>query len=223
MTMTTLWRQTIALWHSHRNIDRSRRSSDISRHAGGNVACFQETLRMMSVSGLHTFPSVIETLTTRFYLANDDDQIIISLSRAILEVFVLYSIATGDYIWVWTDSSRDLEQQIGVLSSLIHYPTPSSPLVGKSYQWMAENTYAKSVRSRIRAQIIRDILQLVGTVSNNTPFAIYDQHSSEQRCNAAALLKEIKLKGPWFSMAWSLATKDLDAPPDYGAYECPES
>ena len=107
--------QTDTRWHyilRYQSTVASLRQSDL------NISRLQDVIDELSASRNETFPSVVMSFTTKLCLANDDNVIVISYMRAVLEVFVLYSISTNDQIWLSKSTLARLEGLIEQLTSL---------------------------------------------------------------------------------------------------------
>jgi len=222
--MSVLWRhlrsllrtdQAMAKWHS---ILTDPSSAALLRQEDERVPKIQTMLQELAYSEYETFPTVLADLTTQLCLT-EHDQTIVSYSRAILEVFVLYSITTSDCTWILGSLVTDIERQIVLLTkimfSLRQIPLPHT---GQNCLQMAAWIDATSRRDCVRAGMIRNIVRLTKTISRNSPFAVYHPENYTHRLNAAAVRRKIKPTGYyWIAMAYCLATEQVidDCLPKY--------
>lgn len=214
--MSVLWRHLRSLfrtdqatvnWHS---ILMNPSSAALLRQEDHRVPQIQTMLQELASSEYKTFPTVLITLTAQLCLT-EHNQTMISYSRAILEVFVLYSITTSDCTWILSSLATDIERQIVLLTkfifSLNHIPLPYP---GQDCLQMAALIDATSRRDYVRAGIIRNIVRLTNSIAKDSPFAIYHPENDTHQINAAALRKRIKPTGHyWIAMAYCLATEQL--------------
>jgi len=209
--------QSTARWHS---VLKDPRTAVLLRQEDSNIAHIQNVLAEFSSSRCNTFSTVITSLTVELCLAEKSD-LMTSYIRSILEVFILYSIATSDYMWILKHDAADLERQVELIAevtnSLPQRPVPSDLQSQDLCVQMAGLLDASSRRDQLRAEIINKIIRLVDTLSVNSPFTMFNHNDDVHRCNAAALLRMIKPTGHyWIAMAYCLATEDvLDSPPKY--------
>ncbi|KAL9127042.1 MAG: hypothetical protein Q9217_004006 [Psora testacea] len=225
--MSAFWRPMQSLLHKDRTkanwhaILEDPSSAALLRQNDKNIAELQNMLQELSASGRDTFPSVITSLTTKLCVAVNDE-IILSYARTILEVFVLYSIATSDTAWMCDSRSTHIGRQIELMSevtfSLNQAILPPDPHPGKNCLQLATLLEFLSRRERCRAEIIRNVISLANTVSPSSPFMTYDHENHLQQLNALAFLRKLRPNGHyWISMAYCLASEPVvgDTPPRY--------
>lgn len=222
--MRSLLRQdeTKANWHS---ILADPSSAALLRQQDKNVAQLQNMLQESSASERETFSSVITSLTMKLCVA-ENDGIVFSYARTILEVFVLYSIATSDSAWMCDSRStyigRQIELMSEVTSTLNQALFPPDPDPAKTCLQVAILLELQWRRERCRAEIIRNTINLANTISPNSMFTTYNHGSHVHQLNALTFLRKIRPTGHyWISMAYCLATEQVveDAPPRY-SMEC---
>jgi hypothetical protein len=210
--------RTKAQWHS-KLADPS--SAAMLRQQDKNIVQLQNMLQELSASGRETFSSVITLLTMKVYVAENDGTLF-SYARTILEVFVLYSIATSDCAWMCDSRSAYIGRQIELLLeinfSLNQALLPPDPHPGKNCLQVATLLELQSCRDRCRAAIIRNTINLADTISLTSPFTTYNHGSQLHQRNSLTFLRRIRPTGHyWISMAYCLATEQVveDAPPSY--------
>jgi len=182
-------------------------------------------LQESSASERETFSSVITSLTMKLCVA-ENDGIVFSYARTILEVFVLYSIATSDSAWMCDSRSTYIGRQIELISevtsTLNQALFPPDPDPAKTCLQVAILLELQWRRERCRAEIIRNTIKLADTISPNSLFTTYNHGSHVHQLNALTFLRKIRPTGHyWISMAYCLATEQVveDAPPRY-SMEC---
>ncbi len=214
--------QTTAKWHS---ILTDPSSAELLRQEDRNVAQLQNMLQELSVSGRETFSSVITLLTTKICIA-ENDEILFSYIRTVLEVFILYSLTTSDSAWMCDSRAAYIVRQTKLMSELTFFsakvPSFPDPCPDKDCLRLAALFEIMSRRERCRVKIIRSIVGLANAVPPDAPFTTYDHESHLHQLNAVAFLKDIRPTGHyWIGMAYCLATEQVvgDAPPRY-TVEC---
>ncbi|KAK3169320.1 hypothetical protein OEA41_008703 [Lepraria neglecta] len=225
--MPSVWRHMRSLLHKDgtkanwRSMLADPSSAALLRQEDKNVAQLQNMLQELSASGRETFSSVITSLTMKVCVA-ENDEILLSYARTILEVFVLYSIATSDSAWMCDSRSAYIGRQIELMSevtySLNQALLPPDPHLGKNCLQVATLLELRSRRERCRAEIIRNTINLADTIPLNSPFTTYDHGSQLHQLNSFTFLRKIRPTGHyWISMAYCLATEQVveDAPPSY--------
>ena len=185
-----------------------------------NVNQLQNILQEFSISGRETFASTITLLTTKICVAGNEDEF--SYIRAVLEVFVLYSIATFDFAWIQDSRAAYIGKQTEIMSEITFSPSRvPSPLDAGSNEGCLRLAAMreKILRSEhCRSNIIKKIIELASTMPLDLPFVTYDHENQFHRLNAVNFMKEIKSTGHyWIAMAYCLAIEHrvYDPPPAY--------
>lgn len=136
--VSVLWRHLRSLLHTDQATAKwhlllsDPSSAALLRQEDERVPQLQTMLQELAASGSETFPSVLASLTTQLCLT-EHDKTLISYCRAILEVFVLYSITTSDCTWILSSFPTDIERQI-VLMTKIMFSLSQIPLPSDLYQ-----------------------------------------------------------------------------------------
>lgn len=196
-------------------------SAALLRQEDKNVAQLQSLLQEFSTTGRETFNSVITFLTTKICVADNED-ILFTYIRAVLEVFVLYSIVTSDFSWINDSRAAYIGRQTELMSKMtFSRPEDSCPpdFLSKKYcLYLASLLKKMSRRERCRAEIIKNIVALTDAIHSESSFMTYQHDFHFHQLNATAFRKRLKSDGHyWIAMAYSLAIEpvDYDAPPEY--------
>lgn len=149
-----------------------------------------------------------------------NDEVLFSYIRCVLEVFILYSITTSDFTWMRYSRVARIGRQTELMSEITFSSArPSStldPRLGMDCLRLAGLLERTSCRERCRADIIRNIVALANTVPWDIPFTTYDHDSPFHQLNSAAFLERLQPMGYYLiAMAYCLATEQVvdDAPP----------
>ena len=185
-----------------------------------NVNQLQEMLQKLSISGRETFASTITLLTTKICVAEKKNEF--SYIRAILEVFVLYSITTSDFAWMRDSRAAYIKRQAEIMSEITFSPNRvPSPLNADLSEGCLRLTAMREKISRsehCRSNIIKKIVELASAMPLDLPFVTYDHENQFHRPNAIIFMKKIKPTGHhWITMAYCLAIEHrvCDPPPAY--------
>ena len=177
-------------------------------------------LEELSISGQETFASTITLLTTKICIAENEDDIL--YIRTVLEVFVLYSIATLDFAWLCDSRAAYIGRQSEIISeitfSLSRVPSPLDASSREGYLRLAALREEVSRREHCRSEIIKMIVGLASDIPLDLPFVIYDYKSPAHRLNTVEFVKRLKPTGfYWIAMAYCLAIEYTiyDPPPTY--------
>ena len=196
-------------------------SAALLRQEDENVAQLQSVLQEFSTTGRETFNSVITFLTTKICVADNED-ILFTYIRAVLEVFVLYSIVTSDFSWMKDSRTAYIGRQTEIMSMMrFSRPENSCPpdYLSKEYcLYLAALLKKMSRHERCRAEIIKNVVALTDVIRSESLFMTYQHDCHFHQLNAAAFLKRFKFDGHyWIAMAYSLAVEpvDYDPPPRY--------
>lgn len=127
-----------------------------------NVNQLQNMFQELSISGRETFASTITLLTTKICVAENEDEF--SYIRAVLEVFVLYSIATLDFAWMRDSRAAYIGRQTEIMSEITFSPSQvPSPLDAGSSEGCLQLAAMREKISRTehcRSNIIKKIVDL---------------------------------------------------------------
>lgn len=210
--------QSITNWHS---VLTDGSSATLLRQQSKNVVELQSILQEFSTSGRETFVSVVKFLTTNFCLA-ETDNILCSYIRAVLEVFVLYSITTSDSTWMGNSRAayigRQSELILQITSSLNRISSHEDQFQWKTCLRLATQLELVSRREHCRAEIVKAIVELADTILIDMPFMMYDHDSHFHQLNATAFLKRLRPTAHnWIAIAYSLAVEHVvyEPPPRY--------
>ena len=210
-------------WHCMLN-DPS--SATLLRQEDKNVAQLQRTLQEFSLTGVETFGSVIVFLTTKICVVQDDE-ILFTYIRAVLEVFILYSITTSDFAWLNDSRAVSIGRQTEVMSEITFsrscIPHAADSLCKEDCLLLAALLEKMSRREHCRAEIIKKIIEVAGEMNLDAPFMTYEHGCASHELNAMAFSKRILPTGYyWIAMAYCLAIEPIDykAPPTYSDEEC---
>ena len=219
-----IWR---SLLHKDKSVDKWRSiltdpsSAMILHQQDKNVNHLQSMLQELSISGRETFASTI-TLLTRKICVTENEDILFSYIRTVLEVFVLYSITTSDFAWMCDSRAAYIGRQIEIMSELTFSPCRvSSPLDAGSSEdclRLAAVLERLSRREHCRSEIIKIIVELANAMPLDLPFVTYDHESHFHGLNASTFVKKLKPTGYyWIAMAYCLAIEHMvyDPPPRY--------
>ncbi|MCJ1425255.1 hypothetical protein MMC29_003143 [Sticta canariensis] len=185
-----------------------------------NVNQLQNVLQELSISGRETFASTITLLTTKICVAENEDEF--SYIRAVLEVFVLYSITTSDFAWMRDSRAVYIGRQTETMSEITFSPSrvPSPLDAGSSESCLRLAALREKIsrRERCRSEIIKMIVELANTMPLDLLFVTYDHESLSHRLNAVKFVKNLNPTGYyWIAMAYCLAIeyRFYDPPPAY--------
>ncbi len=93
------------------------------RQQDENVDPLQSTLQEFSISLVET-PSPPPSLFSTTKIGNaENENVQFSNIRTILEIFVLYSISTSDFRWIYDKRAAYIGRQTEVLSEIIYSPS----------------------------------------------------------------------------------------------------
>ena len=201
------------------------------REQDKNVAQLQSILQEFSATGRKTFRAVVVFLLTKICVF-EDDILLFTYIRAILEVFVLYSIVTSDFAWI--DDSRavciecQIETMSKIMSSPIQDPCPEAVVSEESFPRMAALIEKMSRREHSRAKIITTISDLTNEmIFLDSLFMTYEHGRLSHEHNNIVFLKRLEPSlYRWIAMAYSLAIEPVvyeppprypDDPPEYTA------
>lgn len=224
-SMVFFWRklamhrdQSTAKWHS---ILISGSWATMLRQEDQNVGEIQRMLQEFFTSGHETFASIVTFLATEISVVEGNTKLL-SYVRAVLEVFVLYSITTSDSTWLSDRRTAYIGRQTEHISEII------SSLTRESSEWdthqqkdclrRAMHLELISRREHSRAEIIKHVIGLADTMPLNIPFMLYNRDNYDHRLNATAFLKWLRPTAYyWIAMAYSLAIDSMvyDPPPIY--------
>ncbi len=127
------------------------------REQDKNVAQLQSMLQKFSATGRKTFRAVIFFLLTKVCVF-ENDKLLFTYVRAILEVFVLYSIATSDFAWIDDCRAVCIECQTEIMSNIMSSPSqdpcPEAVVSKESFPRMAALIEKMSRREHCRTKII---------------------------------------------------------------------
>lgn len=181
----------------------------------------QSMLQELSISGRETFASTITLFTTKICIAENEDDLF-SYIRIVQEVFVLYSITTSDFTWMYDSRVTYIGRQNEIISEITFPPIQTPPPLdaGSSEGCLRLTALREKIsrREHCRSEITKTIVDLANAMSLDLPFMTYDHESQFQRLNAITFVKKIKLTGYyWIAMAYCLAVEPLvyDPPPGY--------
>ena len=196
-------------------------SAVLIRQQDENVDLSQSTLQEFSISGRETFASTLTFFTIKIGSAENENGLFSNI-RTILEIFVLYSISTSDFRWMYDKRAAYIGRQTEVLSEIIHTPSQTlCPLESGSSQdclGLAALREKISRREHCRSSIIKKIVELADSMPLDLPFVTYDHGSSSHHLNAVEFVRKLKPTGYyWIGMAYCLAIeqKVYDPPPAY--------
>jgi len=168
-------------------------------------------LQEFSTTGRETFNSVITFLTTKICGADNED-ILFTYIRTVLEVFVLYSIITSDFSWIKDSRAAYIGRQTELMSKMtFSRPENSCPpdFLSKKYcLYLASLLKKMSRRERCRAEIIKNIITLTDAIHSKSSFMMYQHDFHFHQLNATAFRKRLKSDGHyWIAMTYSLASQ----------------
>jgi len=166
------------------------------REQDKNVAQLQSILQEFSATGRKTFRAVVVFLLTKICVF-EDDILLFTYIRVILEVFVLYSIVTSDFAWI--DDSRALciecqtETMSKIMSSPIQDPCPEAVVSKESFPRMAALIEKMSRREHCRAKIITIASDLTNEmIFLDSLFMTYEHGRLSHDHNNIAFLKRLE-------------------------------
>ena len=206
-------------WHS-RLTDPD--TATLLRKQDHNVAQLQTQLQDFSATG-QTFGSVITFLTTQICTVGEDE-ILFTYIRAVLEVFILYSISTSDFAWMDDSRAIYIERQTELMSQLTFSPQFRVPyrsdfINTEDCLLMATLIRTKSCREHLRSEIIKRIVYVSREMSFlHEQFEVYKHNCHSHQRNSAAFIQRIKPIGHyWIAMAYCLAIEPVvnEPPPSY--------
>ena len=222
-TIRQIWR---SLLRQDKSVDKWRSiltdlSSAILLHQQDkNVNQLQNMLQKLSISGRETFASTITLLTTKICVAENEDEF--SYIRAVLEVFVLYSITTSDFAWMRDSRAAYIGRQAEIMSEITfspsRVPSPLDAGLSEGYLRLAAMREKISRSEHCRSNIIKKTFELASILPLDLPFVTYDHGNQFHRLNAINFMKKIKSTGHhWIAMAYCLAIEHrvYDPPPAY--------
>ncbi len=194
-----------------------------------NIALLQQTLRVFSATDLpnprdrQSFRTVLIYLTTQICVVQHD-AMLFNYIRAVLEVFILYSIATSDFAWIDDGRSVYLERQTELMYKMTfskHFQNPiqSGSACIENCLVLAALVETMSRREQCRVEIIKRIVDMMSAMpSLDYPFSTFKHSCHYQRFNSTAFLERIKFTASeWIAMAYCLAIEPFpnEAPPTY--------
>lgn len=192
------------------------------REQDENVAQLQDMLQEFSATGRKTFRAVVMILLTKICVF-ENDKLLFAYIRAILEVFVLYSIVTSDFAWIDDSRAVCIECQTEIMSNIMSSPSqdpcPGAVVSQESFPRMAALIEKMSRREHCRAKIITTIVDLIKEMKFlNSLFMTYEHGRHSHEHNNTDFLERLEPAGyRWIAMAYSLAIEPVayEPPPSY--------
>lgn len=210
--------KSVDIW---RSILTDQSSAMLLHQQDKNVISCKGMLQERSISGRETFASTLTLLTTKIWVAENEDEF--SYIRTVLEVFVLYSTTTSDFAWMRDSRAAYIGRQTEIMSEITF-----SPIVGCLPLWMLVQVRVVfalvvlrekiSRRKHCRSEIVKMMVELANAMPLDLPFVTYDYESPSHPLNAVKFIKKLKPTGHyWISMAYCLSIehKVYDPPPVY--------
>ena len=222
---------SIADWHSQLM---DPETAVVLREQDRNIASLQSKLQSFSGTDNKTFGSVITFLMTQICVVQDE-YMLFTYIRAVLEVFVLYSISTSDFAWIDEDDAaigRQIELMFELtFSNNFKIPQRSGFISMRDCLLLATLIQRMSHREHCRSEIIKRIVQASLKMPHlHQQFETFKHDSCAHQCNSTAFVRRIKLSGHyWIAMAYCLAIEpsthrsppkslkdhDFESPPTY--------
>ena len=170
-------------------------------------------LQKLSVSEREIFFFVIILLTTKICIV-ENDEILFSYIRTVLEVFILYSLTISDFAWLCDSRAAYIVRQTKLMSELTFFSVKvfffSNSCSDKNCLWLVALFEIMSRRERCRVKIIRSIVELINAVSSDSTFTTYDHENHLHQLNVVAFLKNIRSTSHyWIEMTYCLATEQI--------------
>ena len=229
MVLTNLLIIMLNVWSSVRSTLRRRRATDywhslltdprsaaLLYHSDENVVALQQKLRDFGQNNTSYASSIL------FFMSRictvEDNEMLFSHIRTVLEIFILYSIETSDLNWVSDERAFHLSQQIETLSSVGFRRLP--PIIDRpsSMRHCLRASVHLKVLSRVeqcRAEVIQALVGLSETMCLEIPLSMYNPRDPRHQQNSANFRKRLRRIGfHWISMAYCLAVEQggaLDA------------
>ncbi len=202
--------QTTVKWHF---ILTDSSSAELLRQEDKNVTQLQNMLQKLSVSEREIFFFVIILLTTKICIV-ENDEILFSYIRTVLEVFILYSLTISDFVWLCDSRAAYIVRQTKFMSELtfsfVKVLFFLNSCSDKDCLRLVALFEIMSRRERCRVKIIRSIVELINAVSSDSSFMTYNHESHLHQLNVVAFLKDIRLTSHyWIEMTYCLATEQI--------------
>ena len=224
--MSAFWQTMLSLFRQDDNdiydsVTTDSFSATLLRQKDKNVAQLQSVLQEFSTTGRETFDSVITFLTIKICVTDNED-ILFTYIRAVLKIFVLYSIVTFDFSWIDDSRAAYIERRTELMSKMtFSRPEESCPsdFLFKKYCLHLTSLLKKmSRRERCRAEIIKNLVALTDVIHSKSSFMTYQHDFHFHQLNATAFRKRLKSDDHyWIAMTYSLAIEPIvyDAPSEY--------
>ncbi len=193
-------------------------SAALLHHQDKNIDILQQTIRNFSDSN-STFASTVIFYTSKICV--EDDELMFSYIRTVLEILVLFSITTSNFNWIADDRASYICRQTEIMSAVVFSPTQTfvdPQALSAENCLLASKLFERiSRREHCRAEIIKNIIDLARTMPLDTTLMIFDPESHVHQLNAATFLKKLRPTGHyWIARAYSLAIEPTgEEPPRY--------
>lgn len=193
-------------WHS---LLTDPRSAVLLYHSDENVIALQRVLQDLRNQNTSYASSIL------FFMGGiclvEDNKILFSHVRAVLEIFILYSIDTSDLKWLSDDRAGHLSRSIEVFSS-IGFQDQRPPLIAGrplSIRYCLQASSHLKLLSRVekcQAEIIQALVGLSETMRLDGALPKFDPENPRHQYNSAAVRKRLRVTDYyWISMAYCLA------------------
>lgn len=193
-------------WHS---LLTDPRSAELLYHSDNNVVALQQKLQDLRHKDTSCSSSILFFMTKICMI--EDNEILFSHIRTVLEIFVLYSIETADMSWISDDRALHLSRTIETLS-VVGFQASRLPLVVDQPSSMRHCLRVSAhlrLHSRVeqcRAEIIQALVGLSETMCLDGPLSVYNPGNPRHQQNSAIFRKKLRRTGYyWISMAYCLA------------------
>ena len=202
-----MWRNREAsYWHS---LLTDPRSAVLLYHSDENVTALQRDLQNLQNQNTSYASSMLFFIETICLV--EDNETLFSHVRAVLEIFVLYSIETSDLKWLSDDRTAKLSHSIELFSSIGFQdprppPVASRPLsISNCLQVSSYLKYLSRVK-KCQAEIIQALVGLSETMRLDGALPTFDPKYRHHQRNSAAIKKRLgSINYHWISMAYCLA------------------
>ncbi len=200
--------RAVDYWHS---LLTNPRSAALLYHSDENVVSLQQKLRDFEHNNTSYASSVLFFMSA--ICTVEDNEILFSHIRTVLQIFILYSIETSDLNWISDERASHLSQQIETLS-FVGFRESRLPLVidqPSSMRHCLRASVHLKLHSRIeqcRGEIIEALVNLSETMCLNGPLSMYNPKDPRHQHNSAIFRSRLRRTGfHWISMAYCLAVE----------------
>ena len=143
----------------------------------------------------------------------EDNEKLFSHIRAVLEIFILYSIETSDLTQISDNRASHLSRHIETLSFVGFQGPPLPPAVHqpssiRHYLRISTHLRLHSRVEHCRAEIIQALMGLSETICLDGPLSMYNARDPRHQQNSATFRKRLRSTSYyWISIAYCLAVE----------------